>query len=65
MDTLAHDTPSLVSRDAWRAALLYGLEKGWALLRCARLGNYMGSVRVARRGPQNYQLDLAAVQVYY
>ena len=50
--------------DAWRAALLYGLERDWDLLRCARLGNYMGAIKVAHRGPQNYQLDLAAVQVY-
>ncbi len=50
--------------DAWRGALLYGLEKGWNLLRCARLGNYMGSVKVAHRGPQNYQIDSAAIQAY-
>ena len=50
--------------DAWRGALLYGLEKGWDLLRCARLGNYMGSVKVAHRGPQNYQIDSAAIQAY-
>ena len=50
--------------DAWRAALLYGLEKGWDLLRCARLGNYMGSVKVAHRGPQNYQINIADIQAY-
>lgn len=50
--------------DAWRAALLYGLERGWDLLRCARLGNYMGSVKVAHRGPQNYQIDPGMVQMY-
>lgn len=43
--------------DAWRAALLYGLEKGWSLVRCAELGNQVGSIKVAHRGPQNYTLD--------
>lgn len=43
--------------DAWRSALLYGLEKGWPLLRCAALGNRVGALKVAQRGPQNYRLD--------
>lgn len=47
--------------DAWRAALLYGLERGWPLPRCAELGNYMGALKIAQRGPQNYQLDRAAL----
>lgn len=43
--------------DAWRGALLYGLERGWTLQRCAALGNRMGALKIAQRGPQNYQLD--------
>lgn len=43
--------------DAWRGALLFGLEKGWSLLRCAELGNRMGALKIAARGPQNYVLD--------
>ncbi len=43
--------------DAWRGALLYGLERGWPLARCAALGNRMGALKIAQRGPQNYQLD--------
>jgi len=43
--------------DAWRGALLFGLEQGWPLARCATLGNRMGALKVASRGPQNYQLD--------
>lgn len=43
--------------DAWRAALLYGLERGWSLARCARLGNAVAARKVAARGPQNYTLD--------
>ena len=43
--------------DAWRGALLFGLEQGWPLVRCAELGNRMGALKVAERGPQNYALD--------
>ena len=43
--------------DAWRGALLYGLEQGWPLARCAQLGNRVGSIKIASRGPQNYALD--------
>jgi adenosine kinase len=43
--------------DAWRGALLFGLEQGWSLERCARLGNEVGAIKIASRGPQNYTLD--------
>lgn len=43
--------------DAWRGALLFGLEKGWPLERCAALGNRVGALKIAQRGPQNYLLD--------
>lgn len=43
--------------DAWRGALLFGLEQGWSLARCAALGNQVGARKIASRGPQNYQLD--------
>ena len=43
--------------DAWRGALLYGLEQGWSLTRCAALGNQVGALKIAQRGPQNYTLD--------
>ncbi|KAF1048587.1 carbohydrate kinase family protein [Xylophilus sp.] len=43
--------------DAWRGGLLYGLERGWDLLRCATLGNRVGALKIAQRGPQNYRLD--------
>ena len=42
--------------DAWRGALLHGLEQGWSLARCAELGNRVGAIKIASRGPQNYQL---------
>ena len=42
---------------AWRGGLLHGLEKGWPLVRCAQLGNRLGALKIAQRGPQNYTLD--------
>lgn len=46
--------------DAWRGALLHGLEQGWALTECAALGNRMGALKIAQRGPQNYTVELNA-----
>ena len=43
--------------DAYRGALLYGLERGWSLARCAALGSRIGALKIAQRGPQNYSLD--------
>ncbi|MGN1055838.1 MAG: carbohydrate kinase family protein [Comamonas sp.] len=43
--------------DAWRGALLFGLERGWPLTKCAALGNRVGALKVASKGPQNYILD--------
>lgn len=45
--------------DAWRGALLHGLEQGWSLKQCAALGNKIGALKIASRGPQNYSLDAA------
>ncbi len=42
--------------DAWRGALLFGLEQGWDLVRCAVLGSQVGARKIAQRGPQNYTL---------
>jgi adenosine kinase len=47
--------------DAFRAALLYGLERGWPLERCATLGNAIGAVKIASRGGQNHTLDRSAL----
>jgi adenosine kinase len=44
--------------DAWRGALLYGLEAGWTLSACAALGNRIGALKIAQRGPQNYTVIL-------
>ena len=43
--------------DAFRAALLHGIEQGWSLERCVQLGNRVGAIKVACRGGQNHALD--------
>ena len=47
--------------DAWRGALLWGLEQGWPMARCAALGNRLGALKVASSGPQNYRVDAEAL----
>jgi adenosine kinase len=49
--------------DAFRAALLYGLERDWDLRRCVELGNRMGALKIASRGGQNHQIDRSAVEL--
>lgn len=43
--------------DAFRGALLFGLEQGWSLARCAALGNRVGAHKIASQGGQNYTLS--------
>jgi len=43
--------------DAFRGALLFGLEQGWPLERCAELGNRVGAHKIAYSGGQNYTLE--------
>jgi adenosine kinase len=43
--------------DAFRGALLYGLERGWSLVRCCELGNRVGAHKIATPGCQNYTLE--------
>jgi adenosine kinase len=40
--------------DAFRAALLFGLERGWSLRKCVQLGNRLGALKIACRGGQNH-----------
>ena len=47
--------------DAFRGALLYGLEQGWPLVRCVALGNQLGALKIAQRGGQNHRIDRAAL----
>jgi adenosine kinase len=47
--------------DAFRGALLYGLERGWPLTRCVELGNRVGALKIACRGGQNHLIDRTAL----
>ena len=49
--------------DAFRGALLHGLEQGWSLVRCAALGNQVGACKIASRGGQNYTLNMDEIAV--
>ena len=49
--------------DAFRAGLLFGLERGWALSRCAELGNRLGALKISCRGGQNHRIDASMAEV--
>jgi len=49
--------------DAFRGALLYGLERGWPLVDCVALGNRIGALKIASRGGQNHVIDKAALGI--
>lgn len=49
--------------DAFRGALLYGLERGWPLERCVVLGNHVGALKIASRGGQNHVIDKSALEL--
>ena len=50
--------------DAFRGALLYGLERGWSLARSVQLGNRVGALKIASRGGQNHVIEPSLVQQY-
>lgn len=41
--------------DAYRAGLLYGMQRGWDWPTCGRLASVMGAIKIASRGGQNHQ----------
>jgi len=47
--------------DAFRAGLLFGLERGWPLERCAALGNRLGALKISCRGGQNHRIEPSLV----
>ena len=47
--------------DAFRAALLYGIERGWPLAQSIELGNRVGAIKIACKGGQNHVLDRVAL----
>lgn len=50
--------------DAHRAGLLYGLTSGWSWLDSCRLGNVMGAIKIASRGPQNHTPSRAEIDAF-
>jgi adenosine kinase len=51
--------------DAYRAGVLFALSEGLSLETGVRLGSLMGSLKVARKGPQSIDLDLSAIRDEY
>ena len=47
--------------DAFRAGLLFGLERGWPLARCAELGNRLGALKISCQGGQNHRIERSAL----
>ena len=47
--------------DSQRGGLLYGLTCGWSWEDSCRLGNVMGALKIASRGPQNYAPSRAEI----
>jgi len=45
--------------DAFRAAVLLGLERGWRLEQSVELGNRLGAIKVSFRGGQNHHFHAA------
>jgi adenosine kinase len=51
--------------DAYRAGLLYAIAHDLPIETGARLGSLMGSLKVARQGPQSIDLNLASIRDRY
>lgn len=43
--------------DAYRAGMLFGLERGWDPADAARLGSLLGSIKIAHPAPQGFAID--------
>lgn len=46
--------------DAFRAGLLFGLERDWPLVRAATLGNRLGALKISSQGGQNHRFEPSA-----
>lgn len=51
--------------DAFRAGLLFGLDRNWSAADAARLGALMGSIKIAHAAPQGFEIDPASVRERY
>jgi adenosine kinase len=48
--------------DAYRSGLLYGLEKGWDIVKAAQLASVMGAIKIEHRGGQNHTPTRAEIE---
>ena len=51
--------------DAYRAGLLYGIDKGWEWEKTGRLASLMGSLKIAHRGGQNHKPTRDSIAARY
>lgn len=51
--------------DAYRAGLLFGIEKGWDWETTGRLASLLGSIKIAHNGPQNHRFDRDSLKSAY
>jgi adenosine kinase len=51
--------------DAYRAGLLYGMERGLPLATAGRIGSLMGCLAVEQRGTQSVSIDAAGLRARY
>lgn len=51
--------------DAYRAGLLYGIQRGWDWPTCGRLASTMGAIKIAHRGGQNHKPTRADIEAIY
>jgi adenosine kinase len=51
--------------DAYRAGLLYGIQKGWDWETTGRLASLLGSLKIANRGGQNHSYSRAELMSLY
>lgn len=51
--------------DAYRAGLLYGIQRNWDWLTCGRLASTMGAIKIAHRGGQNHKPTRADIEAIY
>jgi adenosine kinase len=51
--------------DAYRAGLLFGMERGWSWQKIGRLGNTMGSIKIEHRGPQGHHPTREDIEARY
>ena len=47
--------------DAYRAGLLFGLERDWSVADACRLGSILGAIKIAHAGPQQHDFTPASI----